>query len=62
MLAAFAAMMAYLLLFRVSVPYILVHKDPERAFLRLLPAFHVWARAVGPGGGPAAAARAARES
>jgi CBS domain containing-hemolysin-like protein len=48
MLAAFAAMMAYLLLFRVSVPYILVHHDPERAFLRLLPAFHVWARALTP--------------
>jgi CBS domain containing-hemolysin-like protein len=48
MLAAFAAMMAYLLLFRVSVPYILVHQDPERAFVRLLPAFHVWARALGP--------------
>ncbi len=48
MLAAFAAMMAYLLLFRVSVPYILVHHDPERAFVRLLPAFHVWARALTP--------------
>ena len=48
MLAALAAMMAYLLLFRVSVPYILVHQDPEREFLRLLPAFHVWARALSP--------------
>jgi CBS domain containing-hemolysin-like protein len=48
MLAALATMMAYLLLFRVSVPYILVHRDPERAFLRLLPAFHVWARALSP--------------
>ena len=48
MLAAFAAMMAYLLLFRVSVPYILVYHDPERAFLRLLPAFHVWAGALSP--------------
>ena len=48
MLAALAAMMAYLLLFRVNVPYILVHEDPERAFLRLLPAFHVWARALAP--------------
>lgn len=48
MLAAFGAMMAYLLLFRVSVPYILVHHDPERAFVRLLPAFHVWARALTP--------------
>jgi putative hemolysin len=48
MLAAFATMMAYLLLLRVSVPYMLVHRDPERAFLRLLPAFHVWARALSP--------------
>jgi CBS domain containing-hemolysin-like protein len=48
MLAALAVMMAYLLLFRVSVPYILVHQDPERAFLRLLPAFHAWARALSP--------------
>jgi CBS domain containing-hemolysin-like protein len=47
-LAAFAAMMAYLLLFRVSVPYILVYQDPERAFLRLLPAFNVWSRALTP--------------
>jgi CBS domain containing-hemolysin-like protein len=48
MLAAFAAMMAYLLLFRVSIPYILVRRDPERAFLRLLPAFHAWVRFVSP--------------
>ena len=48
MLAAFAAMMAYLLLFRVSIPYILVHRDPERAFLRLLPVFHAWVRFVSP--------------
>jgi len=48
MLAAFAAMMAYLLLFRVSIPYILVRRDPERAFLRLLPAFNAWVRLVSP--------------
>lgn len=48
MVTAFLAVMAYLLLFRVSVPYILVHRDPERAFLRLLPAFHAWARLVSP--------------
>jgi CBS domain containing-hemolysin-like protein len=48
MLAALAVMMAYLLLFRVSVPYIIVHQDPERAFIRLLPPFHVWARALAP--------------
>jgi CBS domain containing-hemolysin-like protein len=48
MVAAFATMMAYLLLFRVSVPYITVRRDPERTFLRLLPAFDLYARGVGP--------------
>ncbi len=48
MLAAFATMMAYLLLFRVSIPYILVHQDPEKAFLRLLAPFHVFARFLSP--------------
>jgi putative hemolysin len=47
-LAAFGVMMAYLLLFRISVPYVLVRQDPEAAFLRLLPAFHLWARALSP--------------
>jgi CBS domain containing-hemolysin-like protein len=47
-LAAFATMVVYLLLFRVSVPYIAVRRDPERTFLRLLPAFDLYARAVGP--------------
>jgi len=41
-------MMAYLLLFRVSVPYILARQDPETSFLRLLPAFNLWACALGP--------------
>lgn len=48
MLAAFGVMMAYLLLFRLSVPYILVRQDPESAFLRLLPAFHLWALGLEP--------------
>jgi len=48
MLAAFGVMMVYLLLFRVSVPYVLVRQDPEGAFLRLLPAFHLWAQALDP--------------
>ena len=48
MLAAFGLMMAYLLLFRVSLPYILVRRDPETAFLRVLPFFHVWARLLQP--------------
>jgi putative hemolysin len=48
MLAAFAVMMVYLLLFRVTVPYVLVRSDPEATFLRLLPAFHLWASGLSP--------------
>jgi CBS domain containing-hemolysin-like protein len=48
MLTAFGAMMAYLLLFRVSIPYALVRQDPERTFLRLLPAFRLYAEALQP--------------
>jgi len=48
MLAAFGLMMAYLLLFRVSLPYILVRRAPEAAFLRLVPFFHAWALALQP--------------
>jgi CBS domain containing-hemolysin-like protein len=48
MLTAFGVMMAYMLLFRVSMPYILVRQDPEGTFLRLLPAFHLWAQALEP--------------
>jgi len=48
MLAVFGMMIAYMLLFRVSVSYILVRKDPEGTFLRLLPAFALWTRALEP--------------
>ncbi len=48
MLAAFGVMMVYLLLFRVSLPYIVVRRNPESAFLHLLPAFHLWAEALQP--------------
>jgi putative hemolysin len=48
MLTAFGLMMAYLLLFRVSMPYMLVRQDPEATFLALLPAFHIWAQALSP--------------
>ena len=48
LLAAFALMMGYLLLFRVSVPYILVRREPETVFLWLLPVFDLWARALHP--------------
>jgi len=47
-LTAFGIMMAYMLLFRVSMPYILVRQDPEGTFLRLLPAFHLWSQALQP--------------
>ncbi len=48
MLTAFGIMMAYLLLFRLSMPYMFVRQDPEATFLTLLPAFHVWATALSP--------------
>ncbi len=48
MLAAFGVMMVYLLLFRVSLPYILVRQNPEGMLLRLLPFFHLWAEALQP--------------
>jgi putative hemolysin len=48
MLTAFGIMMVYLLLFRVSMPYIFVRQDPEATFLALLPAFHLWAQALSP--------------
>ena len=47
-LAAFLAMMAYLLLFRASIPYALVRQNPERSFLLLLPVFHLYAHALHP--------------
>jgi len=48
MLTAFGIMMAYLLLFRLSMPYMFVRQDPETTFLNLLPAFHLWALALSP--------------
>jgi putative hemolysin len=48
MLAAFAAMMLYLLLFRASLPYALAGQDPERVFLRVLPVFHFYASLLDP--------------
>ncbi|MFN8092843.1 MAG: hemolysin family protein [Vicinamibacteria bacterium] len=48
MLAAFGLMMAYLLVFRVTVPYVLIRDRPEATFLALLPAFHLWARGLQP--------------
>ncbi len=52
-------MIGYLLLFRLSVPYALVRRDPERALLLLLPVFHLYAQAPGAAGhARASAARA----
>jgi CBS domain containing-hemolysin-like protein len=48
MLTAFGIMMAYLLLFRLSMPYMFVRQNPETTFLILLPAFHLWALALSP--------------
>ncbi|MBI3932507.1 MAG: HlyC/CorC family transporter [Acidobacteria bacterium] len=48
MLVAFASMVAYLLLFRLTVPYALVRRNPERSLLLLLPFFHLYAEALSP--------------
>jgi CBS domain containing-hemolysin-like protein len=48
MLAAFFAMVGYLLFFRLTIPYALVRRSPERWLLLLLPAFDVYARGVLP--------------
>ena len=48
MVVAFLTMVIYLLLFRLSVPYTLVRRNPERSLLVLLPAFHIYARALSP--------------
>ena len=48
LVVAFLAMMIYLLVFRLTVPYALVRRNPERSLLVLLPAFHAYARALKP--------------
>jgi len=48
MLVAFLAMVGYLLLFRLTLPYALVRRNPERSLLLLLPFFDAYARALGP--------------
>jgi CBS domain containing-hemolysin-like protein len=45
---AFAVMVVYLLLFRLSLPYALVRRNPERSLLVLLPFFDLYARALRP--------------
>jgi len=46
MLVAFLAMMAYLLLLRLTLPYTLVRRNPERSLLLLLPIFDAYAQAL----------------
>lgn len=48
LLIAFLSMVLYLLLFRLSVPYTLVRRNPERSLLRLMPLFHPYAVALSP--------------
>lgn len=48
MLVAFLAMLIYLLVLRLSVPYALVRRNPERSLLVLTPVFHVYCRALSP--------------
>jgi putative hemolysin len=48
MLVAFGAMMGYLLVFRLTLPYAIVRRNPERVLLLLLPAFDAYARALAP--------------
>jgi len=48
MLVAFLAMVAYLLVFRLTLPYALVRRNPERSLLLLLPFFHAYALALAP--------------
>lgn len=48
MLFAFGAMLLYLLLFRLTMPYAAVRRDPQAVLLLLLPAFDVYARAMHP--------------
>lgn len=48
LLIAFFSMVAYLLVFRLSVPYTLVRRNPERSLLLLMPLFHPYALALAP--------------
>ncbi|HEY7413239.1 MAG TPA: hemolysin family protein [Vicinamibacteria bacterium] len=48
LVVAFLMMVAYLLLLRLSVPYALVRRNPERSLLLLLPGFHLYAHALSP--------------
>ncbi|HET7745912.1 MAG TPA: hemolysin family protein [Vicinamibacteria bacterium] len=45
---ALGIMILYLLVFRLTLPYALVWRNPERSLLILLPVFHLYARAMKP--------------
>jgi putative hemolysin len=45
---AILSMLIYLLLFRITLPYALVRRNPERALLLLLPGFDAYARLLAP--------------
>ena len=47
-LIAFLTMVVYLLVFRLTLPYALVRRSPERSLMVLLPYFHAYARVLGP--------------
>jgi magnesium and cobalt exporter, CNNM family len=48
MLVAFGAMVIYLLLFRLTLPYALVRRSPERSLLVLLPFCRLYVQALSP--------------
>ena len=48
MLVAFLVMLGYLLLFRLTLPYAIVRRNPERSFLVTMPFFHLYARSLSP--------------
>jgi magnesium and cobalt exporter, CNNM family len=48
LVVSFLAMVIYLLVFRLTVPYALVRRNPERSLLLLLPGFHAYASALRP--------------
>ena len=48
LIVAFAIMLVYLLVFRLTAPYAFVRRNPERSLLVLLPAFDFYARMMAP--------------
>jgi putative hemolysin len=48
LIVSFVIMLVYLLVLRLTAPYALVRRNPERSILVLMPAFHLYARALAP--------------